>query len=112
MRFLPVVLLSAFLLTGCLNQLGEALSSQPSFEERETYVQNHPERPAHIKHGILDGVPIEGMTEADLRAALGPPDRVNRSSEGPDQWIFDPINTTYDWYVYVEDGKVTSWQQI
>lgn len=48
-----------------------------------------------------------GMDAAQVRAALGAPDDINRSvgSFGVhEQWVYDGI------YVYLEDGVVTSWQ--
>ena len=55
---------------------------------------------------------VLGMTDEQLRLSWGAPGRVNRSvgSFGVhEQWIY-PRGSVTDDYVYVEDGKVTSWQ--
>lgn len=45
-----------------------------------------------------------GMTAADVEKSWGSPDKVNRSSYGSDQWVYD------DQYVYVDgSGCVTAW---
>lgn len=44
-----------------------------------------------------------GMPKELLIMSWGEPDRINRSSAGPDQYVYD------DQYVYVEGGKITAW---
>lgn len=44
-----------------------------------------------------------GMPELLLIMSWGTPKKVNRSSSGPDQWVYDSQ------YVYVEDGKISAW---
>jgi len=44
-----------------------------------------------------------GMPKALLLMSWGEPDKINRSSHGPDQWVYG-----YQ-YVYVQNGKITAW---
>jgi hypothetical protein len=46
-----------------------------------------------------------GMSQALLIKAWGKPIRINASSQGADQWVYPNQQ-----YVYVEDGKIRSWQ--
>lgn len=55
--------------------------------------------------------PAIGMSEANLRMAMGNPLRINRgnySGRTRDQWIYERQDAT--WYVYVRDGFVSSFQ--
>lgn len=51
-----------------------------------------------------------GMSSSALVKSWGQPTKINRNSHGSDQWIYDNGKAGRS-YVYVEDGKVTSWQQ-
>ena len=44
-----------------------------------------------------------GMPKEALEIAWGKPDKINRSSYGSDQWVYNGQ------YVYIENGKVKSW---
>ncbi len=44
-----------------------------------------------------------GMPETLVILSWGKPDKINRSSSGSDQWVYD------NQYVYVENGVVTAW---
>lgn len=44
-----------------------------------------------------------GMPEKLVIMSWGTPDKINRSSYGPNQWVYD------NQYVYIENGKVTAW---
>ena len=55
------------------------------------------------RRAILENKIFVGMTEPALRASLGIPTEINRSSYGADQYVYNGI------YVYVEDGKVDGW---
>ena len=46
----------------------------------------------------------EGMTGEEVRASWGAPETMNSSSSGQEQWVYG------DQYVYLEYGRVTSWQ--
>lgn len=53
---------------------------------------------------ISDGTVSVGMTAQEAAKAWGVPDRINRSSYGPAQWVYG------DQYIYVdENGCVTAW---
>ena len=49
---------------------------------QEHYVNEHPDRPEHIKAAILRGEVAEGMSATDLHASLGVPEMVSRGQDG------------------------------
>lgn len=51
---------------------------------------------------ILEGKVIIGFTEEMVKLAWGEPDEINRSSQGPDQWVYD------NQYLYLENGILKS----
>lgn len=55
-----------------------------------------------------------GMTSKQVRATtLGSPDKINSYSYGDDQWCYDTDGDgIYDFFVYVDGGKVTAWQDL
>jgi hypothetical protein len=61
------------------------------------------------KHGksnmekVRKGVITVGMPEECVILAWGNPKKINRSSHGSDQWVYE------DQYVYIENGIVTAW---
>lgn len=50
-----------------------------------------------------------GMSKKALLRSWGKPDKINDSSFGSAQWIYDRGNANRQ-YVYVKDGYVTNWQ--
>jgi len=48
-----------------------------------------------------------GMSSSGVRGSWGAPSKINRSSHGPDQWVY--YGETRSRYVYIKDGCVTSW---
>lgn len=44
-----------------------------------------------------------GMPEVLIKMSWGKPQKINRTSYGPDQWCYD------NQYIYVENGKVSAW---
>lgn len=69
------------------------------------------DRRASIRAGIHAGEPVISMTETDLYAALGNPNRINNGNYHgsiQNQLIYERPNRT--WYVYTENGIVTSIQ--
>lgn len=75
---------------------------------REDYVQAHPELDGPTKEAILKGHIIIGMSSNGARAAWGNPERINRSGNASgvsEQWVYGD-----NFYVYFEDGVLTSWQ--
>lgn len=68
-------------------------------------------RRADIRAAMERGEPMVGMTRQQLEQTLGAPDRVNASNYSgvlKDQIIFDRPGQS--WYVYTENGIVTSIQ--
>jgi len=60
---------------------------------------------------ISEGRPAIGMNEDQLRMALGTPTRINRANYGgrtSDQWVY--YSRGQSWFVYVRDGRVSSFQ--
>jgi hypothetical protein len=46
-----------------------------------------------------------GMEEFEVACSIGQPNRINRSSHGPDQWVYNRL------YVYFRNGVVDAWQE-
>ncbi|MBO2684962.1 hypothetical protein [Shewanella algae] len=58
---------------------------------------------------IKDKKVAVGMTKMALLFSWGPPDKINRSAYGPEQWIY---RNGYDaQYVYVKDDIVVNWSE-
>lgn len=60
---------------------------------------------------IAEGRPAIGMNEDQLRMALGTPTRINRANyqgRTSDQWVY--YSRGQSWFVYVRDGRVSSFQ--
>ena len=53
-----------------------------------------------------------GMSRDELISVEGPPDKINTTTTGDtvsEQFIYD--RAIYIFYVYVDNGKVTAWQE-
>jgi hypothetical protein len=104
MQQLTAFLTAALLLTGCVSLTG----TYPSQSERKQYVQRHPEMAMRVKQAIIQGVPTEGMTARQVKAAMGPPERINTTryqGEIHEQWVYGR-----GLYVYLDNGTVTGMQ--
>ncbi len=92
---------------------------------RNNYIKAHPELSQATKEAILGGSVFVGMTDKEVKASLGPPERVNRTVIGNianEQWIYYQLTSVpgYDdfysldfnrpIYVYVENGVVIGFQ--
>ena len=44
-----------------------------------------------------------GWSQDLLLLSWGPPERINSSSHGPDQWVYS------NQYIYIQNGKITAW---
>lgn len=67
--------------------------------------------PQDILLAISEGRPAIGMSESDLRMAMGSPIAINRANyEGrtSDQWVYH--HRGQSWWVYVREGRVSSFQ--
>lgn len=81
----------------------QAEAREAAKKRLEEYVQAHPEYATQI---LARQIAL-GMSQEDVIAAWGKPDRVNTTVTAlgkHEQWIYG------DTYVYVSDGRVTSWQ--
>ena len=83
---------------------------------REEMVARHPEWPAGTRTLVEEGEIKIGMTQEQLLSSWGNPNNVNKNvgSWGVfEQWSYGdvryPGSTIY--YVYVENGILTSWQR-
>ena len=84
---------------------------QSNLERRRRAVEEKQARDAErerIRSAKIHDRIVRGMDEDDVRDVLGRPDHINRSSRG-DQWVYQDGDE--DQYVYVRDGRVTSWQR-
>ena len=83
---------------------------------RRELVKRHPEWQRTIKELIEEGQIKIGMSKEQILASWGTPDKVNKNvgSWGViEQWIYEGYISEYgiSYYVYVENGVVTSWQR-
>ncbi len=89
-----------------------------SQKAKARYIGHHPEMSEQVKAAILGGYLIMGMTEGQVTASIGMPDRVNEDTYEfgtRTQYCYENIGTRFNFnryrYVYFENGKVTSWSQ-
>ncbi|OGP62752.1 MAG: hypothetical protein A2170_10070 [Deltaproteobacteria bacterium RBG_13_53_10] len=89
-----------------------------SLKSRQNYVKYRADLTPAIERAILAGEVAIGMTEDDVWASIGRPDRVNRSTYEFGtrvQFCYDNIGSRFNFnkyrYVYFENDKVTSWSQ-
>lgn len=102
--FAPLLLLSVGTGVGS----GGFLFSQSSKQDMERFekaMEIERVLSAREKQAILDSFIFVGMSEPSLRLAWGSPLRINRSSHGPDQYVYSNYR-----YVYVNNkGIVEAW---
>ena len=88
-------------------------------EVQEDFFRKHTNIQEKVKNAIMDNEIFIGMTEAQLLASRGNPCDINRTvtqSGAKEQWVFAHNKFNFGWcsiasvYVYIEEGKVTSWQ--
>jgi hypothetical protein len=83
-------------------------------KQRIAFADGHPELTHKERSAILDGKIYMGCSRKVLIASWGPPNKINKTVTRygvHEQFVYG----TYSRYgspnyVYVEDGKVTSWQ--
>lgn len=86
-----------------------------SAKGQELKVQKEPEAQpiqAAYSNAIAQGKIMIGMTAEQARRAWGSPSKVNRTVtaySATEQWVYDHGNYRSS-YIYLEDGKVRSWQ--
>lgn len=76
---------------------------------RQTFVDANPDLDPKVKAMILEGSFRVGFTADQLEASRGKPQTINRSAGVfglREQWVYGGGS-----YVYLDDGKVTSWQE-
>lgn len=87
---------------------------------RQKYIKAHPELSPKIKNAIFNGDILIGMTREQVVASRGRPYDINKTTGSwgvHEQWVMfygdipfdDPKGWGY-YYIYFENGKVTSWQ--
>jgi outer membrane protein assembly factor BamE (lipoprotein component of BamABCDE complex) len=69
-------------LTGCMTA-AQHQQTLPSAEERK------------LTTGVVQKEIYEGMSQADVAAALGSPNLVTKDKKGVETWIYDKISTEY-----------------
>jgi hypothetical protein len=78
---------------------------------RQRFVAAFPEMRSEVKSAILAGEVCMGMTEDQVIASIGQPNRITRDTSPfgtSTQFGYFETGNKYG-YVYFEDGKVTSW---
>ena len=93
---------------------------------REDYIKTHPEISSQMRDAILNGDVLIGMTTEQVFASRGQPYKINKTTGSygiHEQWVMvtsagamygipyglDKKAKQYA-YIYLENGKVTSWQ--
>lgn len=77
--------------------------------QREDYVRQHPNLKPEIAATIIEGGWRRGMTREEVVASIGRPNDINTSvgSWGKhEQWVYGKSS----FYLYFENGILTSWQ--
>ncbi len=84
---------------------------------RAKFLRENPGTTDEVRRAILAGELLVGMNESEVVAAIGRPDKINRSTYSfgtTAQLCYDsygPFARAKYSYVYFENGRVTSWQQ-
>lgn len=78
---------------------------------RQAAEEKEQERQARAETARHHGTASVGMREDEVLRALGKPSTVNRSSSGPDQWVYYRGGPGRALYLYLENGAVRSWQE-
>jgi hypothetical protein len=108
-------LCALLLVTGCASNSEKAATKPrvlPSHfykDNREKYVNEHPEIPKHLADAIREGYTVRGLTEDQFRIVMGDPNSVNRTTTQHGetvQWVYGMGH-----YYYFRDGKLDSWQR-
>ena len=81
---------------------------------RQDYLQSKTGLTPDTRDAISKGQLTVGMSEADVRASWGNPDRVNRTGGvgAPSAQMVYGASSTVTYYVYLVGGLVTQWQSL
>lgn len=86
-----------------------AVSPQvPLYGKAKLIKQKHPDWSNEVCKAVAQRAIIMGMTAQQVHAAIGKPDNINATVTGygkNEQWVYGQ-----NFYVYLDNGKVTSWQ--
>lgn len=80
--------------------------------KREVYVAENPQIPEKLKAYIIERVFVVGLTQEDVTAAWGVPQKKNYSDgvQGrSEQWVYIDAYTSARTYLYFVHGKLTNW---
>ena len=91
----------------------KVLKLTPDGRRQYIFIQKNKTISENFKKAILKGQIILGMTEAMVTATWGQPGDINRSvgSYGVhEQWVYGDT-TTERYFLYFENGVLTSWQE-
>ncbi|MHC4204392.1 MAG: hypothetical protein ACYSTT_07050 [Planctomycetota bacterium] len=99
-RLITIICSLLFILNGCSFYEDFAVSRR-----RQAYLYSHPDSKYYVRIAIMYGEILIGMTQEQVKASRGRPQRVKRNvySFGVyEQWIYD------SWYLNFENGILTS----
>jgi len=93
----------------------------PTVKERQAYVETAPQLTPAQREAVLNGDIIIGMTRDDVKASRGRATKINGTVAVHgihEQWIMGPMDPMAArpkkckqyFYIYFENGIVTSWQ--
>lgn len=96
---------------------GEGVYESEMARRRKMAVNNHSEWREEIKKAVLGGEVLIGMTEEQVIACWGKPDKINTTVTSfvkHEQWIYGYRDINGYWipkyYLYFENGILTSFQ--
>jgi len=93
-------------LTSPVEDVPESAKVQASAPEQKSACSNASS--SEVRRSIIEEKVFVGMRQADVERAWGKPSRINRSSYGDDQWVYDRAASSQ--YVYIgAEGCVTAW---
>jgi len=113
MRYLRnLVIVSCLCLfgTGCASTIK---AFTPGATRKSKYVESHPCLSSKIRQDILAGTIRIGMTKEQVIASRGKPRDINRTGSAlgiQEQWCYGDYGEMPDYYLYFENGILTSWQ--
>lgn len=119
-----LLIVMTILLSGCFTSQAERAEQVRAEHKRRrnAYVESHPKAHEKMKETILKGLILIGMTEEEVIASWGFPQKSNRSvnSQGVfKQWCYGLYRTVgyqkilyVHTYAYFQNGKLVSWQNV
>ena len=110
LRNLVIVLCLCLFGAGCASTIK---AFTPGATRKSNYIESHPELSQAEAQQIAKGTIWIGMTKEQAIASWGQPRDVNRTGSSfgiSEQWCYGEYGEIPDYYLYFENGILTSWQ--